>query len=217
MTIRKADGVERVYDRLKTMSMEFSFEPGQKVKEGVLAAEFGVSRTPVREALNRLVTEGFMTFIPNRGFFCRKIELDEIAELYEIRAALEVWAFRVACEKATDKVLEAFRGTWGWSDRAEKFATLDSYDAAFHNSLAGLCGNSLLSKQLSEIGDKIQAFRNLELQDRVRREKTLSEHQNIVAALCKRDATDGAELLARHILNSAENAIAAAKKRIALK
>ena len=214
MAIRRADGVERVYDRLRSMAMGFGFEPGQKVKEGALAAEFGVSRTPVREALNRLVSEGFMSFVPNRGFFCRDIDLDEIAELYQIRAALEGWAFRAACAQVQDGELARFCEVWGDPARPGAFATLDLYDAGFHAALAGLCGNALLARQLGEIGDKIGVFRNLELEDLRRREKTLSEHQGIVEALARREAEAGAALLERHIVESAANALAAARARL---
>ena len=144
MTVRRADGVERVYDRIKQMAIEFSFEPGQKVKEGVLAAAFGVSRTPVREAMNRLVTEGFLTFVPNRGFFCRDIDLEEIAELYQIRAALEVWAFRRACADVPSDHLARFCDRWRSDPDAGGFASLDTYDAAFHHAVAGLAGNAML-------------------------------------------------------------------------
>ena len=214
MAIRKADGVERVYDQLKRMAMEFSFEPGQKVKEGVLAKELGVSRTPVREALNRLVTEGFMTFIPNRGFFCRGIDLDEITQLYQIRAALEVWSFRTACAEAPDTEIKSFCRRWGSKRTAGTFDTLDIYDAEFHHALANLSRTPLLVKQLREINEKIKVFRNLELQDARRRRMTLNEHQQIVTSLLEKDAVNGVQLLERHILRSADNAIAAAKLRL---
>lgn len=211
MSTRKADVVDRVYDRLKRRAMEFSFAPGQKLKEGVLAAEFGVSRTPVREALNRLVSEGFMTFVPNRGFYCRGIDLGEIAELYQIRAALEGWAFRRACEVAGDAQLAAFQADWAPHEAAPRFPTLDLYDCGFHRALAALAGNALLLGQLQDIDEKILAFRNLDLQDTARRDRTLEEHRLIAKALAARDMGAGSIVLERHILGSAENAIAAAR------
>lgn len=210
MAVRKADVVERVYARLKRRAMEFAFAPGEKVKERVLAAEFGVSRTPVREALNRLSTEGFVTFIPNRGFFCREVDTDQIAQTYAVRAALEVWAFRRACSATPKADLAAFHARWGARDVAAGFETLDIYDCRFHSGMAALSGNGVLVQELQEIGEKILAFRNLELRDEQRRDQTLREHGQILSALVSRDAAAGCALLERHILNSAEKAIAAA-------
>lgn len=215
MAKRKADVVERVYDRAKEMAMEFSFEPGQKVKEGELGAELGVSRIPVREALNRLVSEGFMTFVPNRGFFCRGIDLDEILSLYQLRAALETWAFRTACRGVSEAKLQGFVADWSRSAVTERFGTLNAYDAEFHSAMAGLAGNPLLIAQLRQIAEKIAAFRNLDLEDSERRIRTLNEHEAIVAALAARQSEAGARLLERHILDSAQSAIAAARTRFA--
>lgn len=215
MTKRKADGVERVYERVKRRAMLFGFDPGQKVKEGALAAEFGVSRIPVREALNRLVTEGFMNFIPNKGFFCRDIDAAEILSLYQVRAALEMWSFRMACGTAKDAELMEFCDSWSDPGAMAKFDSLDIYDAEFHSALAALSGNQILLKQLRQIEDKILAFRNLELEDAKRRDKTLEEHRNVVDLLRDRQAETGSLLLERHILGSAENAIAAARNRFA--
>ena len=213
MTKRKADGVERVYERVKRRAMEFGFDPGQKVKEGELATEFGVSRIPVREALNRLVTEGFMSFIPNRGFFCRDIDSGEILALYQVRAALETWSYKTACRTVSDDALANFVAFWSSEGATARFKSLDIYDAEFHFALAKLSGNPILLKQLRQIEDKILVFRNLELEDDDRRGKTLEEHRRVVSLLARRQAGQGSLLLEKHILGSAENAIAAARSR----
>ena len=216
MAIRKADGVERVYELAKRRAMDFSYAPGQKIKEGELAAEFGVSRIPVREALNRLVSEGFMSFVPNRGFFCREIDAEKILSLYQVRAALEMWSYRAACRVADDADLVRFCDAWGAEDAPTRFASLDVYDAEFHIAMASLSRNDLLRVELKQIEDKILAFRNLELENAERRGKTLDEHRKIVALLKGRQAELGSLLLEQHILNSAENAILAARRRFAL-
>jgi DNA-binding GntR family transcriptional regulator len=216
MVKRKADGVERIYDRVKKRAMEFSFAPGQKIKEGELATEFGTSRIPVREALNRLVSEGFMTFVPNRGFFCRDIDVNNILALYQVRAALEMWAFRRACQSAPAEDIAAFCDLWANQMTPDDFDSLNHYDAEFHLSMARLSGNALLQDQIGQISDKIFAFRNLELQDTQRRAQTFGEHEKILRALRGRQAELGALLLEDHILNSAGSAIASARVRFGL-
>lgn len=213
MAKRKADGVERIYEHAKRRAMEFTFAPGQKIKEGVLASEFGVSRIPVREALNRLASEGFVTFIPNKGFFCRDIDPRQILGLYQVRAALETWSFRNACKAVGDEALDRFYAEWSGRHAVDTYESLNTYDAEFHVAMAELSGNRLLVAQLRQVEDKILAFRTLELKDRARREKTLGEHEMIVDLLKGREADRGAELLENHILQSAENAIQSAVKR----
>ena len=77
--------------------------PGQKLHHQELSERLGVSRTPVREALTRLVQEGYVSFLPNRGFTCKEIRLQEAEELYELREALEAFAV----EKAVDNLTES--------------------------------------------------------------------------------------------------------------
>src|SRR5713226_2915995 len=65
--------VDRVYEQLKAMAVSYELKPGERLNEGELAKRLGVSRTPLREALNRLNTEGFLRFTPGKGFFCREL------------------------------------------------------------------------------------------------------------------------------------------------
>ena len=81
--------VDRVYEQLKAMAVSYEFKPGERLNEGELAKRLGVSRTPLREALNRLNTEGFLRFTPGKGFFCRELDAHEIFDLYELRKSIE--------------------------------------------------------------------------------------------------------------------------------
>src|ERR1700744_233317 len=97
--------VDRVYVELRRMAMDFRFLPGERLNEAVLAKDLGVSRTPLREALNRLSAEGFLTFSANNGFFRKTIDVKEIFDLYELRMVLEQAAVRLAVERATEEQL----------------------------------------------------------------------------------------------------------------
>ena len=96
---------ERAYEQLKAMAVTYQLRPGERLAELDLAKRLKVSRTPIREALNRLVTEGFLTFTPNRGFQCRPLDAKEIFDLYEVRRSLESTAARLAVERASDDEL----------------------------------------------------------------------------------------------------------------
>src|ERR1700759_2563757 len=99
--------VDRVYEQLKEMSISFASNPGERLNEGELAKRLGVSRTPLREALNRLNTEGFLRFTPGKGFFCRELDAHEIFDLYELRKSIEVAVVRLAIKRAKDEDIDA--------------------------------------------------------------------------------------------------------------
>src|SRR5919109_5584470 len=96
----------RVYNQIKSLILGNEVLPGQKLHHQELSERLGVSRTPVREALTRLVQEGYVSLLPNRGFTCKEIRLQEAEELYELREALEAFAVEKATEKVTDAALE---------------------------------------------------------------------------------------------------------------
>src|SRR3984957_9394858 len=87
--------VDRAYEQLKEAAINFGFKPGERLNEIDLAKRIGISRTPLREALHRLNTEGFLKFIPGKGFFCRDLDPKEIFDLYELRKVIELGALRL--------------------------------------------------------------------------------------------------------------------------
>src|ERR1041385_3870626 len=96
----------RVYAQIKNLILCNEVLPGQKLHHQELSERLGVSRTPVREALTRLVQEGYVSLLPNRGFTCKEIGLQEAEELYELREALEVFGVQKAIENMTDAAVD---------------------------------------------------------------------------------------------------------------
>src|SRR4249919_1043662 len=99
----------RVYNQIKHLILCNEIMPGQKLHHQQLSERLGVSRTPVREALTRLVQEGYVSFLPNRGFTCKEIRLQEAEELYEVREALEAFAVERALRSLTEAGLNRLR------------------------------------------------------------------------------------------------------------
>src|SRR3546814_7906014 len=89
------------------MGMSYRFQPGQLRNEGELSGEMEISRTPLREAMHRLVSEGLLALVSGRGFFARPLEVKEVFDLYEARLGLEIAIVQLACERATDEWLAA--------------------------------------------------------------------------------------------------------------
>ncbi len=208
----------RVYDEMRRMAIGYDFKPNERINEMELAARFGVSRTPVREALNRLVIEGLMTFQPNRGFFCRGFDAEEIVHLSEVRAMLEEHAVRLAAANATEGSLRGLADWWQLSSaRADALSSRDltDMDEEFHRRIAGLSGNPELSKMLESINTCIRFVREIEVEASRRLSTTYEEHRAIAAALGVRDGEQAARLMREHIAVSVADAVASVKEGLA--
>jgi DNA-binding GntR family transcriptional regulator len=193
--------VDRVYEQIKAMAITFQIRPGDRLNEAEFARAMNVSRTPLREALNRLVTEGFLTVSPSRGFFSRSLDAKEIFDLYEYRGAIETSAFRLAVARATDdEISELAQFVRESRDKPEdhKATELLQLDELFHLKLAVLSRNEELLRAVRAINAKIHFVRWVDMRHG-RRAYTQGEHLNIVVALMRRDTEGGCQLLTRHI------------------
>ena len=198
---RAADSAEQIYERVKTMAMTFEIRPGGRVNEVEIAKSLNVSRTPVREALNRLLVEGFLTRAPNRGFIGRPLDAKQVFDLYELRRALEASIAGIACERATDhELVELERFVKASKDRPEdaNASSLLALDEQFHERVAALTRNEEMLRMLKSINARIHYFRWIDMQNG-RRRHTQQEHLRIVKALKARDARAVSALMTEHI------------------
>ena len=198
---RSADTVARLHEALHRMVISFEIPPDERINEVELARSLHVSRTPLREALNRLATEGLLTFEPNRGFRCRPLDTREILHLYEARKIIEVAAVRLACERASPEAVADLAAFWQQAVAGEgRPATeLLRLDEEFHERLAALSGNGELGRALRSINARIHFVRWIDLEREERRARTYVEHGELLDALAARDAERCAEILGAHI------------------
>lgn len=158
----------KLYDRLKDMAVSYHFRPGERINEVELAAQLKVSRTPLREALNRLATEGFLTITANKGFFARVLEANALFDLYELRAFLEQAAVRLACRRASDEeiaTLRTFLLEQKESGESSAWAML-KLDEEFHLRLVSLSQNEELLKTVRSISERIRFARWIDFRSR---------------------------------------------------
>ena len=198
---RAAQGTDLIYERLKGMAMTFAIRPGERVNEVELARALNVSRTPLREALNRLMVDGFLTRSPNKGFSGRTLDAQQVYDLYEMRMALETGAARIACERASDdELLELERFVRASKDRPEdaSAASLLALDEQFHERIALLTRNQEMVRTLRAINARVHYVRWIDMRAG-RRRHTQQEHLRIVKALRDRDAARASQLVETHI------------------
>ncbi len=197
-TIEHSELSQPVYQRLKEMIVNGSLLPGQKLKQEKLAAELGVSRTPLLKALQSLEHEMLVESIPRRGMFVKEISAQEIIDVYDCREAVESMALRLAIERATDaeilkmkKIFEPFSDT----DKID-VKKYQKADENFHDLIIDLSKNPVLKKmsQMSDIHKRVYQY-GLVRQP----EETLSEHMNIVNAVLSRDFEAADRALRNHI------------------
>lgn len=194
--------VDEIYDQLKAMAVSFQLRPGDRLNEVALSKQLGVSRTPLREALNRLVAERLFDFRPGQGFFCRPLDAQGIFDLFELRQIIEMAAARAACEKASDDDLQALHDelyATGIDITGLTVAEAVSRDEAFHLGIARLSGNAELMQTLNRINERIRYIRWISMSlGRVQRSKV--EHKQVMQALMSRNADEASNILGGHIV-----------------
>ena len=207
--------VAGLYSRLKSKVVGFDIRPGERLNEVALARELGVSRTPLREALNRLVAERLVEFRPGAGFFCRMLEPQAIFDLYEMRQVLEVTAVRLAVVRASDEELTALRDEFrqrGQDVSGLTIAQAAERDEAFHIGIAKASGNAAIVEALEQINDRIRFIRWVRMAARVGPSK--AEHRDIIEAMVARRDDRAADAMSAHIGRRMDQVIDAVKEGI---
>lgn len=182
------------------MAITFRLLPGERLNEAILAKELGVSRTPLREALNRLSGEGFLTFSANQGFFRKPLDVKEIFDLYEFRQQMEMAAVRLAVERASDEQLvdlDAFVQKSAEENPDRSPEEVIALDEEFHERLITLTGNMEMRRSLRNVNDRIHYVRWIDMSGR--RTETQMQHKEIVLSLRERNTEKGMKLMGGHI------------------
>jgi GntR family transcriptional regulator, rspAB operon transcriptional repressor len=190
-----------VYGSIKAEILEMRLQAGAPLQEVELATHYGVSRTPVREALRQLLDEGF---VERRGRFYQVKELTprDIRDLYEVRESLETMAVRLCVERADDTIIGKLRELIAAQEEALNANDLQRFsvsDTAFHLALAEGAGNGLLLQQLTVIHEKIRLTRGREYTVPNWLKYSIDEHSRVLSALERRDATIGIAEMTYHI------------------
>lgn len=205
--------VEALYNKLKKMAVDFRIRPGERINEVALARELDASRTPLREALNRLVAERLIDFQPGKGFFCRPLDPETIHDLYEMREIIEAASVRLACKRGSSTDIATIKENLyanGLSYIGKTVREVTAFDEAFHIDIARLSDNTELVRQLSQINERIRFVRWVDMSTRVK--ATKNEHKQIMAAIEDRDANLATQLMQAHIEKRLDQIVIAVKE-----
>jgi DNA-binding GntR family transcriptional regulator len=200
---------DKVYDGLKQaiLSMNVYAELGEtRLDERELSENFGVSRTPVREAITRLEQEGFVKVIPRRGAFVVRKTKKEILEMITVWAALESMAARLITERATDAEIATLRRMFATfvNDRVQ--AKIDEYSETnieFHQAILSMSKCELLNQMAENLLAHMRWIRMRTISEDDRASRSIIDHMHIIEALEKRDADLAERLVRGHTLGLA--------------
>ncbi|MDH3235142.1 MAG: GntR family transcriptional regulator [Alphaproteobacteria bacterium] len=209
----------KLVGQLRERIIRWEYPPGHRFTEEDLCLEFGVSRSPVREALKVLVANGFVEQLPRRGYAVRQLDIQEIEELYEVRLALEQLVVeRLAGRDQPGDGLDELRRAWsellkGGAPSSDDLARLDE---TFHEGLARVLGNSTLVRHLQAINERLLIFRTIDFERPQRAEETCQQHLSVLDRIAAGDREGAREAIRSNIEDGrliVESAIADALAR----
>jgi DNA-binding GntR family transcriptional regulator len=209
--MQRASGAQLVYSQLRERILSLDLAPGARLHEAELAAELAVSRTPLREALRLLLAEDLVEQLPTGGMLVRRLDLQDMRELYAVRAALEGLAAREACRRLTEADLEAL-GNLVEQMRllVDHPAELTRLGGEFHARIAAIAGNRRCEQLLRQLRGHMRRYHALTSRREPRRRAALEDHRALFEALRARDP-DAAERTVRdHVLAACREGEAAA-------
>lgn len=189
---------DQVYEELRARVLTRRHAAGAKLSLHELAAELGVSRSPVHHALTRLVSEGLLSVQARRGYFVTPVTAEAVAEGYDVRLALELHAAGETVGKLDAADVQAFRSLLEATARAISHEQWDGANAAFHEFQIDLAGNALLSHFYRELSVNLlmQVIRGGHLEDHA---GLVTEHRRIVEAFEAGDVDAARRAIGEHL------------------
>ncbi|WP_310732278.1 GntR family transcriptional regulator [Ideonella sp. A 288] len=195
---------DQAYAAVKQMIFDFALMPGDRFSESELAQRVSVSRTPLRQALQRLEREGFLAVMPKIGWQVAPLDFDTFDELYDLRILIECHAAQQLATAEPRTPLRALADVWlvPAAERVTDGTAVGALDEQFHAQLVLAGGNREMSRVHREITERIRIIRRLDFTKPARVEATYDEHARIVRAIARRRADEAARLLRAHIEQS---------------
>jgi DNA-binding GntR family transcriptional regulator len=198
---------DEVTDRLRDMIVEGKLSPGERVNEAALCDQFGVSRTPLREALKVLASEGLVNLLPRRGARIAGLDAREICEVFEVLSSLERTAAELAAGRmtATDLArLQQLQHRIQQHHRARRRHEYFRQNHALHEAVVALSGNSVLKETHARLLARVRRARYMAILSEERWDESVREHAEILTALETRNARLAGALMYRHVARTGE-------------
>ncbi len=195
--------MQHIRDVLEDDIVNGRMKPGEQVQLEALIERFGVSRTPVREALQQLETSGLVEVLPKRGTYVTRVGLDDLVQMFEVMAELEAMCARLAARRIQAAALAEVLDALAACEAQAALHDANAYYYAneqFHQLIYQACGNDFLVQQTTALKNRLKPYRRLQLQLRNRVAQSAEEHRAIVAALQQGDSDAASRAARDHVL-----------------
>ena len=193
---------DQIAEELQELIFANNFTDGERLDENRLAEMFGVSRTPMREALKNLAMAGIVEQIPNRGMFVRYPNPIELLEMFEVMSEFEALCGKLATKRISEEALEALNASNIKCQEAINKSDPDRYydeNELFHQIIYKQSGNAFLEQEALRLQKRLQPFRRIQLRFRGRIQQSMLEHEKIVKALSGGDSLAAEITLREHV------------------
>jgi phosphonate utilization transcriptional regulator len=210
--LRSASLAGAAQQEIERLILDGELQPGQKLTEMTLSERLGVSRGPIREAFRMLEEAGLLRQEKNRGVFVRDIALDEAAEIYDLRAAMDEMAGRRLAEQITEPQAKALTKLVEQMERAARARDADAYhrvNLQFHDLLVESAGNRKLASIYRKLVKELALARRRNLSSAQVLPQSAAEHRSILDAIVARDPEAAAHAMFDHAMHSKERMLRA--------
>ncbi len=191
-----------VFESLKDAIMNGKLEQGKMITEQQISREFGISRTPVREALYKLTATGLIRIMPHKGFLISKWSIKEIRDVFEIRIVLERLAVELFIKNYYQENLEELENITRKMEKAvqeNNFIEAAKMNNKFHDLIIEKSDNHEISNVMEPLKNKINIFRLISISTPSRLKTSLAEHQSILDSISQKDIVNAKKLIEIHI------------------
>ena len=198
---------EETYQKVRDAITYGKLNPGERLVEHQVCESFQVGRTPLREALRRLQTEGYVDFVPNKGVTISKLSIEDVEQIYDIIAILEGYAAEVAARRLTKEGIQALTSLHHKMidlNAEQDFKTWLEHNTLFHAHIVQAGGNRHLSKLITGLRDRLYRYRFLSVTILGQSEKYSDDHEKILTALRGKKAQQAGKSMRDHVNYVAE-------------
>jgi DNA-binding GntR family transcriptional regulator len=202
MRVNRSTLGQAAAEGIRRMILHGQLAVGSPLRQEDLAAQLGVSRTPLREAIAKLAAEGLVVVDSHRGAVVAKPSLDELREAYEIREVLEVLAGRLAAEQCTPADITALKGVLATFNDVTDTAAWAELNTRFHMDMYAISGRRQLCQLISTMRNRTEVFVRMLVSSSGRRDQAHQDHVRILAALEARDPDAAEQEIRAHLLTT---------------
>jgi DNA-binding GntR family transcriptional regulator len=198
----------RAYRALWSGIMTGGIESAVQLRPDMIAQQLDISTTPVREALHRLETDGLVVKLPYKGWFVKEFTAQEVRDLYEMRAALECFGVRLACERITDEQLAWLREHQSVGEAALRDGDMDAYriyNRDLHAAIVDAARNAYLTLLMGQVDLQSQMLMAKTIRLAGRPSRAIEEHRELIELIAGREEKAAQELMELHILSASED------------